>query len=70
MSNNPDDTWEDSGATWADLRPVTVYAECSRDWINENTVECVNIEEDFQGRDVVTFECPLCKATHKSLRRG
>ena len=27
-----------------------------------------NIEEDLQGRDFLTFECPACKTTQKSHR--
>jgi hypothetical protein len=28
----------------------------------------VNIEEDIQGRDVLTFVCPYCNTTQKSYR--
>jgi hypothetical protein len=36
-------------------------------WIEENKTEFLNIEEDMQGRDVITFRCPGCEQIHKSL---
>lgn len=32
-------------------------------------VECLDICEDEQGRDVLTFICPECKQQHESLVR-
>lgn len=32
-----------------------------------DNVEFVNIEEDFQGRDLMTFVCPETQETTKSL---
>lgn len=36
----------------------------------EPGVEILNIEEDIQGADVVTFRCPICHGEHKSRRYG
>jgi uncharacterized protein (UPF0212 family) len=33
-------------------------------------VKFLNIEEDFQGYDVMTFECPKCKTEEKAYVRG
>lgn len=44
---------------------------CSKcGWINEKDVEFVNIEEDFQGADILTFICPMCGQKRKSHRVG
>ena len=50
----------------------TIYVRCHKcdDWIDEEKVDFIDIEEDFQGRDVLTFKCPICKVTARSLRRG
>ena len=37
---------------------------------DEDIIEFVSIEEDIQGRDVVTFVCPICNKTSKSYRLG
>lgn len=34
---------------------------------NTEDVKLLNIEEDIQGRDMVTFECPTTKETAKSI---
>ena len=34
-----------------------------------NKVEFLNIEEDMQGRDLMTFRCPQCKEAVKSFIR-
>jgi predicted RNA-binding Zn-ribbon protein involved in translation (DUF1610 family) len=49
---------------------IRVYLTCSQDWVPESTVTFENIEEDIQGRDVLTFRCPQCGESHRSLRRG
>lgn len=49
-------------------REVEVFLECSGDYIPEHEVEFLNIEEDFEGRDIMTFKCPECGKNHKSLR--
>ena len=35
-------------------------------FVNEADTEFVNIEEDMQGVDVLTFICPNCKTEQKS----
>ena len=47
---------------------VKVMLTCTKDWKLEEEVESINIEEDFLGRDVLTFVCPECGKTHQSLR--
>ncbi len=60
-----------NGADWPEYEPaVQVYCPEDQIWIDETTVETLNIEEDIQGRDVLTFKCPGCHQEHRSLRRG
>lgn len=49
-------------------RPIMVTLSCVQEAVPESLVAIENIEEDFQGRDVITFICPECGETHKSLR--
>ena len=51
-------------------RPVTVRLPCIGTFIDENKVEFINIEEGFDGRDVMTFKCPNCGENHQSNRFG
>lgn len=52
-------------------RNIFVYASCCNEKINEEEImEFINISEDFQGRDILTYKCPLCDEIHKSLRVG
>ena len=56
---------------WRSPRPVIrVRLACVDDWINESKVKILNVEEDIQGRDILTFTCPKCGEEHKSLRVG
>lgn len=41
--------------------------ECG--WVEEKKVEFLNIEEDFDGADILTFKC-LCGEERKSRRYG
>lgn len=43
--------------------------ECKNRYIS-NQVPFVNIESDFEGRDVLTFTCPECKKDVQSYVRG
>jgi len=52
------------------VRTITVTCTECKESHDEAKVEFVNIEEDFEGRDVLTFVCPACGKTVKSLRRG
>ncbi len=38
-------------------------------WVNEKDVKFIDIEEDFQGVDLLTFKC-LCGKVRKSRRFG
>lgn len=49
---------------------VYVILSCTGDKISEQDVEFENIEEDMQGRDVLTYKCPECGQSHKSIRLG
>lgn len=51
-------------------RKVKVVLSCNGDYVNEDEVEFLDICEDFQGRDKVTFVCPECGETHTSYRLG
>lgn len=46
-----------------DSRP-RVMQECTKSWIDVPHVE--NIEEDFYGRDVITYTCENCGNQHKA----
>lgn len=39
-------------------------------FVSEKEVQFVNIEEDEQGRDQLTFICPRCGEEHTSMRFG
>ena len=52
------------------MRIIYVNLPCTGDKIPESEIHCTNIEEDMQGRDVVTFDCPNCGEEHTSLRFG
>jgi len=49
---------------------VKVICPTCKTLFNEDAVEFVNIEEDIQGRDLLTFVCPVCKESKKSYRLG
>ena len=50
----------------------TIKVNCAgcHSWIDEDQVKFINIEEGFDGADVLTFECPKCKTEQKSKRFG
>lgn len=49
-----------------------IKVNCSKchKWIDEEKVIFMNIEEDFEGADMLTFKCPICKTEQKSRRFG
>jgi Zn finger protein HypA/HybF involved in hydrogenase expression len=51
-------------------RPIKVRCKECDEWKDETTVETLDIEEDFQGRDILTFKCPDCGTKQRSLRLG
>jgi len=51
-------------------RPIKVKCKNCEEWYNENLVKSLDIEEDFQGRDILTFKCHQCETVQKSIRLG
>lgn len=51
-------------------RRIVIRLPCTGEEVDETDVELVDISEDMQGRDVVTFKCPHCAEYHKSHRMG
>ena len=49
-------------------KEIQVYCKDCHDWYLEKEVKFINIEEDIQGADVLTFECPGCECEQKSRR--
>ena len=49
---------------------IEIRLPCTGEMVDETDVDIENIEEDMQGRDVVTFRCPHCAEYHKSHRYG
>ena len=49
---------------------IQVFCSHCKMWINEEDVKFINIEEDIQGADILTFVCPDCGQTSKSRRYG
>jgi len=50
----------------------TIFVRCStcKEDFDEQKVEFLNIEEDIQGRDIMTFKCPKCQTKQRSHRFG
>lgn len=38
--------------------------------VDTEAVKFVDVEEDPQGRDLLTYVCPICGAEHKGLVYG
>ena len=49
---------------------IKVHCSNCPTWVDEDKVKFVNIEEDIQGADVLTFICPHCNTEQKSRRFG
>tara|TARA_B100001013_G_C24461479_1_gene383736 strand:+ start:431 stop:622 length:192 start_codon:yes stop_codon:yes gene_type:complete len=47
---------------------IEVYCTECKEWMNEADTGFENIEEDFEGRDRLTFECFQCNTIQKSWR--
>ena len=41
--------------------------DCSKSF-DERKVKTIDIESNFAGEDILTFECPVCKKNCKSKR--
>lgn len=46
---------------------MQVMTSCDKEWTDVKKVKFLDIEEDDTGRDVVTYICPKCGETHKSI---
>lgn len=51
-------------------KKITVLCQHCKERHDERKVKFLNIEEDIQGRDRMTFECPTCKKRSTSFRFG
>ena len=51
-----------------EIRNCDVILSCTKEFIDESNVEFINIQEDIQGKDILTFKCPKCNKQHESLR--
>lgn len=51
-------------------RTIQVILSCNKDWVDEETVEFVDICEGPMGEDILTFVCPECGENHQSKRLG
>jgi len=62
------DEWDDVTDVFPTKR-IRVYCTSCRENKKEDDVEFLNICEDIEGRDLLTFKCG-CGSTEKSLRFG
>jgi hypothetical protein len=51
-------------------KKINVNCTKCRKWVDEDLTTFVNIEEDIQGADILTFICPYCRTEQKSRRFG
>lgn len=59
-----------SEPTWT-YKPQSIKVRCPTCGLqNEEDTKFVDIEEDIQGADVLTFICPVCGKKRKSRRYG
>jgi hypothetical protein len=49
---------------------IQVIMSCNKEWIDEQLVEFIDICEDIDGADILTFKCPICNEHHTSKRFG
>ncbi len=56
--------------TYGEYSPIVVFCEKCSEWVAEADTKFEGIEEDFQGRDLLTYKCPYCKTSQKSYRVG
>ena len=52
------------------IEKLSVYCKHCQESKEVGRFKPINIEEDIQGMDIVTFKCPDCKTTQKSYIRG
>lgn len=51
-------------------KTIRVHCKTCDEWMDEGTVEFLNIEEGMMGEDKMTFNCPKCKNKNTSVRVG
>lgn len=51
-------------------KTIRVYCGKCQEFVDEERTEFINIEEDFQGRDLLTFICPDCNTQQRAYRVG
>jgi len=51
-------------------KTIQVHCSTCKEWMDEKTVKFENIEEGMRGEDILTFVCPKCNTTNKSMRVG
>lgn len=51
-------------------KKIQVYCKHCKMWVNEDTVETLDISEGMQGEDLLTFKCSDCGQTSTSRRYG
>lgn len=51
-------------------KTIRVHCKECDEWMDEATVEFLNIEEGMMGEDRMTFNCPKCKTKNTSMRVG
>jgi RNase P subunit RPR2 len=52
-----------------DYRPeIRVWCKECKEWIEESKTTFVDISEDIQGKDLLTFKCPTCHTEQQSHR--
>lgn len=52
------------------MSKVVVYCSTCQEYIDEEKVEFVDIEESMIGEDILIFICPKCKKRKRSRRLG
>lgn len=49
---------------------IYVFCTTCNEYVDEEKIKFVNIEEDMLGHDILTFICPKCKQQKRSKRLG
>ena len=55
---------------YGEYSPIVGFCKECSEWIAAGDTKFENIEEVFQGRDLLTYKCPYCKTSQKSYRVG
>jgi len=51
-------------------KEIKVWCGVCREWVDEDKTKFIDISEDPQGKDLLTFECPTCHTEQRSHRVG